>query len=60
MIGNKELRQLCKDLLTADSESEVVEVLQKAGIEVMTVGDAKDPKGIAEATRSGFIAGISI
>lgn len=37
-----------------------VEALQKAQIEVFTVGDARDPKGIAEATRSGFVAGITI
>jgi len=37
-----------------------IEALQKSRIEVFTVGDARDPKGIAEATRSGFIAGISI
>lgn len=46
--------------LGTESVSFPVDAIQKAGIEVMTVGDAKDPKGIAEATRSGFIAGISI
>jgi NADPH-dependent 2,4-dienoyl-CoA reductase/sulfur reductase-like enzyme len=37
-----------------------VEVLKKNGIKVLTVGDAKEPQGIAEAVRDGFWAVTSI
>ena len=37
-----------------------VEVLKKNGIKVVTVGDAKEPQGIAEAVRDGFWAVTSI
>ena len=36
------------------------EDLQKAGIKVFTVGDAQEPHGIAEAVRSGYLAGIAV
>ncbi len=34
--------------------------LEKAGIEVYTIGDAKEIHGIAEATREGFLIGTRI
>jgi NADPH-dependent 2,4-dienoyl-CoA reductase/sulfur reductase-like enzyme len=37
-----------------------VEVLKKNGIKVLTVGDAKEPQGIAEAVRDGFWGVTSI
>ena len=36
------------------------EDLKKAGIKVLVIGDAKEPHGIAEAVRDGFLAGTSI
>jgi 2,4-dienoyl-CoA reductase-like NADH-dependent reductase (Old Yellow Enzyme family)/thioredoxin reductase len=37
-----------------------VESIQNAGIKVFLIGDAKEPRGIAEAVRDGFFAGISV
>ncbi len=37
-----------------------IEDLEKAGIEVYTIGDAKEIHGIAEATRDGFLIGTRI
>jgi 2,4-dienoyl-CoA reductase-like NADH-dependent reductase (Old Yellow Enzyme family)/thioredoxin reductase len=36
------------------------EEIEKAGIEVQVIGDAKEINGIPEATRAGFIAGTTI
>jgi NADPH-dependent 2,4-dienoyl-CoA reductase/sulfur reductase-like enzyme len=37
-----------------------VEAIGKAGIKVLSIGDAKEPRGIAEAVRDGFLAGTSV
>ena len=37
-----------------------VEELEKAGIEIHSIGDAKEIHGFAEATRDGFLVGITI
>ncbi|MCX5909110.1 MAG: FAD-dependent oxidoreductase, partial [Deltaproteobacteria bacterium] len=37
-----------------------VEAIQKAGVKVFTVGDAQEPHGIAEAVRSGYLAGTAV
>ncbi len=37
-----------------------VEALKKSGIKALVIGDAKEPRGIAEAVRDGFCAGTSI
>ena len=37
-----------------------VEAIRKAGIKVLFIGDAKEPRGIAEAVRDGFLAGTSV
>jgi pyruvate/2-oxoglutarate dehydrogenase complex dihydrolipoamide dehydrogenase (E3) component len=37
-----------------------VESIQRAGLKVLPIGDAKEPRGIAEAVRDGFLAGISV
>jgi len=34
--------------------------LKKAGIKVAFIGDAREPRGIAEAMREGYIAGLSL
>jgi hypothetical protein len=34
--------------------------LKKAGIKVAFIGDAREPRGIAEAMREGYIAGVSL
>ncbi len=46
--------------LGTESVPFAVEALKKAGIKVLFVGDAKEPRGIAEAVRDGFLAGISV
>jgi len=37
-----------------------VEELQKAGVQIRFIGDAKEVHGIAEAVRDGFVAGIAV
>ena len=37
-----------------------VEEIEKAGIKVHFIGDAKEIHGIAEATRDGFVVGTTI
>jgi 2,4-dienoyl-CoA reductase-like NADH-dependent reductase (Old Yellow Enzyme family)/thioredoxin reductase len=63
-MDSSTVRRIPADLVILALGTEAVpfpsERIQKAGIEVFRVGDAKEPKGIAEATRTGFIAGISI
>jgi pyruvate/2-oxoglutarate dehydrogenase complex dihydrolipoamide dehydrogenase (E3) component len=36
------------------------EAIKKAGMKVLSIGDAKEPHGIAEAVRDGYLAGIYI
>jgi len=37
-----------------------VEAVRKAGLKVLYIGDAKEPRGIVEAVRDGFLAGTSV
>jgi thioredoxin reductase len=37
-----------------------LEAIQKKGIRFFLIGDARTPRGIAEAVRDGYLAGISI
>jgi 2,4-dienoyl-CoA reductase-like NADH-dependent reductase (Old Yellow Enzyme family)/thioredoxin reductase len=46
--------------LGAESAGFPVEKLKEAGIPYRVIGDAREPRGIAEAVREGFLAGISI
>jgi 2,4-dienoyl-CoA reductase-like NADH-dependent reductase (Old Yellow Enzyme family)/thioredoxin reductase len=60
-----------KDLKKTDADAVVMalgtesvdfplEAMQKKGIQVFLIGDAHIPRGIAEAVRDGYLAGISI
>ena len=46
--------------LGAESVPFPVGAIRKAGIKVLFIGDAKEPRGIADAVRDGFLAGISV
>ncbi len=46
--------------LGAESVGFPVERLKEAGISYRLVGDAQEPRGIAEAVRDGYLAGISV
>lgn len=46
--------------LGTESTDLPAEAIKKAGIKVLFIGDAKEPHGIAEAVRDGYLAGISI
>jgi len=37
-----------------------MDATRKKGMKVLWIGDAREPRGIAEAMREGFLAGISI
>jgi NADPH-dependent 2,4-dienoyl-CoA reductase/sulfur reductase-like enzyme len=37
-----------------------MDMTQKNGMKVLWIGDAREPRGIAEAMREGFLAGVSI
>jgi 2,4-dienoyl-CoA reductase-like NADH-dependent reductase (Old Yellow Enzyme family)/thioredoxin reductase len=37
-----------------------VEAVRKAGLKVLYIGDAKEPRGIVEAVRDGFLTGTSV
>ena len=46
--------------LGAESVPFPIEAIRNAGIRVLFIGDAKEPRGIADAVRDGFLAGISV
>lgn len=46
--------------LGAESVGFPVERLKEAGISYHLIGDAREPKGIAEAVREGYLTGISV
>jgi thioredoxin reductase len=37
-----------------------IHAIQKRGIKIFCIGDAREPRGIAEAVREGYLAGISV
>jgi 2,4-dienoyl-CoA reductase (NADPH2) len=37
-----------------------IQAIQNKGIKILYIGDARDPRGIAEAVREGYLAGISV
>lgn len=37
-----------------------IEAVRKAGLKVLYIGDVKEPRGIVEAVRDGFLAGTSV
>jgi 2,4-dienoyl-CoA reductase-like NADH-dependent reductase (Old Yellow Enzyme family)/thioredoxin reductase len=46
--------------LGTESVEFLLEPLRKKGIRFLAIGDARAPRGIAEAVREGYLAGISI
>jgi len=63
-VRNNKVRRVPVDTaviaLGTESVEFPVEAIKKAGIKVLFMGDAREPNGIAEAVRDGYLAGISI
>ncbi len=63
-LRTKETKKIDADAvviaLGTESVNFPLEALQKKGIRVFLIGDAYTPRGIAEAVRDGYLAGISI
>jgi len=61
---NKRIKKMRADCvviaLGTESVGFPVEAIKKAGIKVHIIGDAHEPRGIAEAVRDGYLAGISV
>jgi NADPH-dependent 2,4-dienoyl-CoA reductase/sulfur reductase-like enzyme len=60
---NKRIKKMQADCvviaLGTESIGFLVETIKQAGIKVHIIGDAHEPRGIAEAVRDGYLAGIS-
>jgi 2,4-dienoyl-CoA reductase-like NADH-dependent reductase (Old Yellow Enzyme family)/thioredoxin reductase len=37
-----------------------IQAIQNKGIKILCIGDAREPRGIAEAVREGYLAGVSV
>jgi NADH dehydrogenase FAD-containing subunit len=62
--GSGNSRRLEADTVVVALGTEAVDFavgeIERAGIKVAFIGDAREPRGIAEAMREGYVAGVSL